>query len=77
LNKKNYRDDIKYIRETLIEGCLLKKNDEVINLEIGNGTLLISPLQGKTNVKMYYKEDGIPLKHTWFTKKQIEKVFKS
>ena len=70
------QEDIEYIRQTLIDGCLLKKNAEAITLEIGQGTLLIRPMSGKNNVRMYYDEKGKTLKHTWFTKKQIDKVFK-
>ena len=68
-------DDIKYIKQTLIEGCALKKNSEAIELEIGSGTLLIVHNSGKSNVKIAYVEEYEPMRYTWLSKAQIDKVF--
>ena len=68
-------DELKYLKQTLLDGCAIKKDSEDITLEIGNGMIQLQYLSGK-NVRMWYIEDGKVSKRTWLSAKQIDKLFK-
>ena len=68
-------DELKYLKQTLLDGCAIKKGSEDITLEIGNGMIQLQYLSGK-NVRMWYIEDGKVAKRTWLSAKQIDKLFK-
>tara|TARA_X000001036_G_scaffold313313_1_gene291885 strand:- start:257 stop:709 length:453 start_codon:yes stop_codon:yes gene_type:complete len=67
-------DELDYVYNELLKGTAMKKNDEAVSLDIGKGTLFISRAAAG-QVRLMYKEDGVPFKRTWLSKGQLRKLF--
>ena len=67
-------EELDYLYDELMKGTAMKKNDPEVSLNIGDGTLFISRAAAG-QVRLMYKEDGVPFKWTWMSKGQLRKVF--
>jgi len=67
-------EEIRYLRDFLIEGTKLKKNEPSMFLDIGGGRIQLDPLPYK-EVRMWYSESNSPSKRTSFSERQIKKLF--
>jgi len=52
---------------------MLKARGESKNLEIGNGKMVLNGIYN--SFELYVSRDGVPTKHTWLNKGQINKLF--
>ena len=66
--------ELDYLYNELLKGTAMKKNDDAVSLDIGKGTLFISRAAAG-QVRLMYKEDGVPFKRTWLSKGQLRKLF--
>tara|TARA_B100000900_G_scaffold266204_1_gene227160 strand:+ start:610 stop:1056 length:447 start_codon:yes stop_codon:yes gene_type:complete len=66
-------EELDYLYNSFISMTKLPKNEKK-TLSIGNGEFIMES-QGMKQVRLYYKENGVPLKYTWLSAKQVKKVF--
>lgn len=69
-------EELDYVYNELVKGLSRKTKDPEVSFEIGKGlmTIVRNP-GGAKQVRMYYKEDGVPMKWHWFSAGQLKKMF--
>ena len=52
---------------------MIKARGETKTIEIGDGTMVLNGIFN--SFELYVEKDGVPTKHTWLNKKQVNKLF--